>query len=184
MATPTPDANLSFLPWARQGAAGAITTVDTLGPGQRAVADLSAGVAVNDAPALSISVRLRGPADVVGIDPNQIVRMDPRPGSSDFEPNYFPCIELDRADFPWLFTPARADANGRLRPWLCLIVVRRQDAEVSRQELLDFLRPQMASWWLPEDVAFVEALPMTATGKVHKVTLRERFKDFTAAAVS
>jgi hypothetical protein len=35
----------------------------------------------------------------------------------------------------------------------------------------------MASWWVPEDVAFVDALPMTATGKIHKVTLRERFKD-------
>ncbi len=54
-------------------------------------------------------VRLRGPADVVGIDANQIVRMDPQPGTDDFEPNYFPCIEFDRPDFPWLFTPARAD---------------------------------------------------------------------------
>jgi hypothetical protein len=127
MPTTPPSANLSFLPWVRQGAAAAISTVDTLGPAQSAVADLTAGLAVNDAPALPISVRLRGPADVVGIDANQIVRMDPRPGSSDFEPNYFPCIELDRADFPWLFTPARAEANARLRPWLCLIVVRKQD---------------------------------------------------------
>ena len=53
--------------------------------------------------------------------------MDPRPGSDDFEPNYFPCIEFDRPDFPWLFTPARAEANARLRPWLCLIIVRKQD---------------------------------------------------------
>ena len=35
----------------------------------------------------------------------------------------------------------------------------------------------MASWWVPEDVAFVDALPMTATGKIHKVTL-PAFKDF------
>ena len=127
MATTVPDANLSFLPWVRQGAAAAISTVDTLGAAQRAVADLTAALAVNDAPVPPITVRLRGPADVVGIDANQIVRMDPRPGSSDFEPNYFPCIEFDRADFPWLFTPARAEANARLRPWLCLIVVRKQD---------------------------------------------------------
>ena len=127
MATTAPAANLSFLPWVRQGAAAAITTVDTLGPAQRAVADLPAALAVNDAPLPPLTVRLRGPADVVGIDANQIVRMDPRPGSSDFEPNYFPCIEFDRADFPWLFTPARAEANARLRPWLCLIVVRKQD---------------------------------------------------------
>jgi len=75
-------------------------------------------------------------------------------------------------------------AHPRWQERPLLVVVRRQGAEVSREELLDFLRPQMATWWLPEDVAFVEALPMTATGKVHKVTLRERFKDFTAAAAS
>jgi len=65
-----------------------------------------------------------------------------------------------------------------------LVVVRRQDKAVSREELVEFLRPQMASWWLPEDVAFVDALPMTATGKVHKVTLREQFKDFTSSAAA
>ena len=32
-----------------------------------------------------------------------------------------------RADLPWLFTPATASADGRLRPWLALVVVRRQD---------------------------------------------------------
>jgi len=42
------------------------------------------------------------------------------------------------------------------------------------RELIDFLRPQMASWWVPEDVAFVEALPMTATGKILKRALRDR----------
>jgi 3-(methylthio)propionyl---CoA ligase len=35
----------------------------------------------------------------------------------------------------------------------------------------------VASWWLPDDVVFVEAIPMTATGKVHKLTLRAQFKD-------
>ncbi|MEJ8823736.1 hypothetical protein WKW80_17120 [Variovorax humicola] len=128
MATSTsPQANLSFLPWVRQGAAAAITTPDSLGAGQRAVADLSAVLSVNGSAAPPVTVRLRGPADVVGIDANQIVRRDPRPGSIDFEPNYFAGIEFDRPDFPWLFTPAGADANGKLRPWLCLVVVRKQD---------------------------------------------------------
>lgn len=65
-----------------------------------------------------------------------------------------------------------------------LVVVRRDGEEVSREELIEFVRPQMASWWVPEDVAFVDALPMTATGKVHKVTLRERFKDMVATGGS
>lgn len=127
---PTSDdshANLSFLPWVRQGAAASITTPDSLGAGQSAVADVSAVLSVNGSAAPPVTVRLRGPADVVGIDANQVVRRDPHPGSIDFEPNYFAGIEFDRADFPWLFTPARADTTGKLRPWLCLVVVRKQD---------------------------------------------------------
>ena len=122
-----PLGNLSFLPWVRQGAAAAITTVDTLGPRQAAVADISVTLNINNAPLPATSVRLRGPADVVGIDAHQIVRTDPRPGTNDFESNCFPSIEFDRADFPWLFSPARANANSQLRPWLCLVVVRKQD---------------------------------------------------------
>jgi hypothetical protein len=71
-------------------------------------------------------VRLYGPGDVTGIDPQQVVRTEPRHLATDFEPNYFPAIEFDRPDFPWLFTPAKADAAGTLRPWLCLVVVRKQ----------------------------------------------------------
>src|SRR5438067_12827124 len=122
-----PSANLSFLPWVRQGAASAITTVDTLGPTQAAVADVSITLSVNNTPLPVVPVRLRGPADVVGIDGHQVVRTDPRPGTSDFESNCFPSIEFDRVDFPWLFTPARANTNAQLRPWLCLVVVRKQD---------------------------------------------------------
>src|SRR5262249_53565673 len=120
-------ANLSFLPWVRQGAAGAIGAVDTLGPGQPAAADVSVVLAVNNSPLPAVPLRLRGPADVVGIDRHQVVRTDPRPNTSDFEPNCFPSVEFDRAASPWLFTPARATATGQLRPWLCLVIVRQQD---------------------------------------------------------
>src|SRR5215510_16550301 len=102
-------ANLSFLPWVRQGAASAIATLDSLGPGQPAVADVSITLNVNNAPLPPVPVRLRGPADVVGIDAHQVIRTDPRPGTSNFEPNCFPSIEFDRADFPWLFMPASAN---------------------------------------------------------------------------
>lgn len=121
------NASLSFLPWVRQGAAAAITTGDTLGPNQSAVVAVTAALTLNNAPVPAVSaVRLRGPADVVGIDANQVVRTDPRPTTTDFEPNCFPSIEFDRADFPWLFTPARANTNAQLRPWLCLVVVQKQ----------------------------------------------------------
>lgn len=121
------NAHLSFLPWVRQGVAAAIVAPDTLGPLQPAVASVATELRLNDAPVPGIRVWLRGPADVVGFDPRQVIRTDPPPASTDFEPNCFASIELDRPDFPWMFTPARADAQSRLRPWLCLVVVRRQE---------------------------------------------------------
>src|SRR5215470_7035921 len=127
MADPTTPASLTFLPWVRQGVAAAITTPDTLGANQHGVVDLNAVVKVNGSPTPPVTVRLRGPGDVVGIDSNQIIRTDPHPGTADFEPNYFTCIEFDRPDFPWLFTPAAAGSSAKLRPWLCLVVVRKQD---------------------------------------------------------
>jgi hypothetical protein len=72
-------------------------------------------------------VQLYGPADVTAIDPRQIVRTEPRPFTTDYPYNLFPCIEFDRPDFAWLFTPAKAGVNERLRPWLCLVVVKKQD---------------------------------------------------------
>jgi fatty-acyl-CoA synthase len=60
-----------------------------------------------------------------------------------------------------------------------LIVTRRAGSRLDREALLEFLRPSVASWWLPDDVVFVEEMPMTATGKIHKLTLRERFRDYT-----
>ena len=117
-------ANYVFLPWARQGAAAGIQTVDKT-PAQGAVVSVNVNVRVNSDPGFQQTVRLYGPGDVIGIDPQQIVRLEPRPQSTDFEPNYFPAIEFDRPDYPWLFTPGKADTTGNLRPWLCLIVVRK-----------------------------------------------------------
>ena len=120
-------ANYVFLPWVRQGAAADIQTTDMTAK-QAAVVSVTVKLGVNNAPPdIERQVRLYGPGDVVGIDPQQVVRTEPRHLSTDFEPNYFPAIEFDRPDFPWLFTPAKADDSGRLRPWLCLVVVKKQD---------------------------------------------------------
>jgi fatty-acyl-CoA synthase len=58
-----------------------------------------------------------------------------------------------------------------------LIVVRKPGAAPSREELIDFLSSRVAKWWLPDDVAFVDELPHTATGKLQKTKLREQFSD-------
>lgn len=120
-------ARYQFLPWARAGAATGIARPDPLDASLPARVDLRVGLSVNDRVDVDLALRMYGPGDVTGIDSLQIVRMDPAPWTTDFEPNYFPSIEFDRPDFPWLFTPAAADSEGRLRPWLCLIVVRLQD---------------------------------------------------------
>jgi fatty-acyl-CoA synthase len=58
-----------------------------------------------------------------------------------------------------------------------LVVIARDGAALDKAELLSFLADKVAKWWLPDDVVFVEAFPMTATGKVSKARLREQFKD-------
>jgi fatty-acyl-CoA synthase len=56
-----------------------------------------------------------------------------------------------------------------------LIVVRKPGAEVTGQELRQFLTGKIAKWWLPDDVLFVDEIPHTGTGKVQKTALRARF---------
>ncbi len=58
-----------------------------------------------------------------------------------------------------------------------LIIVADKECPPTRQDVLDHLQPRIAKWWMPDDVVTVEALPMTATGKVSKLILRERFRD-------
>lgn len=60
-----------------------------------------------------------------------------------------------------------------------LIVVKSEGAEISKDDMLDFLSDKIAKWWLPDDVVFVDELPHTATGKIAKLALREQFKDYT-----
>jgi 3-(methylthio)propionyl---CoA ligase len=56
-----------------------------------------------------------------------------------------------------------------------LLVVRRVGRQITEKELLDFLAASLVKWWLPEKVVFVSELPHTATGKLHKKTLREQY---------
>jgi 3-(methylthio)propionyl---CoA ligase len=56
-----------------------------------------------------------------------------------------------------------------------LIVVRKPNAEVSRDDLLSFFEGRIAKWWTPDDVVFVEAIPLGATGKMLKNRLREQY---------
>jgi len=57
-------------------------------------------------------------------------------------------------------------------------VVKKPDAQVSREELLAFYEGKTAKWQIPDDVVFVEAIPIGATGKMLKTKLREQLKDY------
>ena len=59
-----------------------------------------------------------------------------------------------------------------------LIVVLKAGQKASKEEMLKFLEGKIAKWWMPDDVAFVEEIPHTATGKIQKTALRDRFKDY------
>jgi fatty-acyl-CoA synthase len=59
-----------------------------------------------------------------------------------------------------------------------LIVVRKPGTSVTKEAILEFMAGKIAKWWMPDDVAFVNEIPHTATGKIQKRSLRDQFKDF------
>ncbi len=65
-----------------------------------------------------------------------------------------------------------------------LVVVLKPNQAATRDEILEFMRGKIASWWMPDEVVFVDEIPHTATGKIQKTVLRERFKDFVLPTAS
>jgi fatty-acyl-CoA synthase len=59
-----------------------------------------------------------------------------------------------------------------------LVIVKNEGAEVTKEEILEYLEGKIAKWWMPDDVAFVDEIPHTATGKIQKLTLRQQFADY------
>lgn len=59
-----------------------------------------------------------------------------------------------------------------------LVVMKKPGMEVSREELLAFYDGKIAKWWTPDDVVFVETIPLGATGKMLKHRLREEYKHY------
>jgi hypothetical protein len=117
----------AFLPWLKLGLGSLVARRDE--DPAAALPDrvvLPVALSLNGSALAAVDVRLVAASEVTGLDRAQVVRREPAPRSTAFEPNYFPFLELSRPDLPWLFTPAIGDAAGRLRPWLVLTVVRAQ----------------------------------------------------------
>ena len=63
-----------------------------------------------------------------------------------------------------------------------LVVVKKPNAEVTAADLIKFYDDKIAKWQVPDDVQFVDAIPLGATGKMMKAKLREQFKDYSLPA--
>ena len=64
-----------------------------------------------------------------------------------------------------------------------LVIVLKKGESATKQDILAFMQGKIAKWWMPDDVAFVDEIPHTATGKIQKLTLRKQFKDYVLPGV-
>jgi fatty-acyl-CoA synthase len=58
------------------------------------------------------------------------------------------------------------------------VVVLKEGKRATADELLEYIAPQFAKWWLPDAIHFDTAIPRTSAGKFQKTALREKFRDY------
>ncbi len=59
-----------------------------------------------------------------------------------------------------------------------LIIVQKPGKKITKEDMLKFMEDKIAKWWMPDDVVFVDEIPHTATGKILKTALRDKFRDY------
>lgn len=109
---------LWFLPFVREG----LMPTETAALRARSPVALQLDAAGHAPRAVSRTLPLLGPGDIVAIEPRQVLRVTPAPGTRDAEPDFFPAIELDAPDLPWAYSPL-VPVGARVFPWLVLVVV-------------------------------------------------------------
>lgn len=129
--------NYTFLPWLRKGISNQITETENKGTTDPAENDVRASVTVKlkikgegtiiADPDADKTIQLIGPGDIVGFNTRAIVKTTPSEWDTNFEPNYLASIEFYDEDFPWRYTPAVANLNHQLRPWLFLFVLKEDE---------------------------------------------------------
>ncbi len=67
------------------------------------------------------------------------------------------------------------------RPVAAVVLKDEFKGKVAKEDILKFIEPNFAKWWLPDDVIFMDAIPKTSVGKFLKRELREQLKDHLAA---
>ena len=64
------------------------------------------------------------------------------------------------------------------RPLACVVPTAEYRDTLEKGEVLNFIRTRFASWWIPDDVVFVDEIPKTSVGKFDKKVLRDQFQDY------
>lgn len=145
-------ASFDFVPYALTGLAAAMRTPDA---GVHSFTHVTLPLTDDQggAAAAEQDVTLYGPGDVLGIDPGQIVRRYPPPGSTNAEETFHAHIEFDRPELPWAFS---AHTPGERMPaWLALVVFERgevqwEPAQAGLQRIAQVpatLLPPLGSQW-------------------------------------
>ncbi len=152
----------SFLSYLRIGLANKITQSD-LDPVQLR-ASFDVGLSIEGQPVsgstlltqpITKPVQLYGPGDIVGIESRAIFKTEPLNWITNFESNYLPYIDFYEEDFPWRYTPARADeGKHRLRPWIALVALEEsefKDGQNLQAKPLPFIEVDSAADKFPPD---------------------------------
>lgn len=120
----------TFLPWLKQGIANKINA--PVGDAIRATVNVDLNITGQlvgggtEERIVSQPIEVYGPGDIVGIDPKNIVKVEPADWITNFEPNYLPYIEFYDEDFPWRYSPDLPQ-NDRVLPWLALVVLTEEE---------------------------------------------------------
>ncbi|MEM9921140.1 MAG: hypothetical protein AAF990_23765 [Bacteroidota bacterium] len=146
-------AHYSFIPWFRQGLSTRILEKDHYAaPDEEGAALVRANLDIqlyveNTAKedgalgenVINKQIAIYGPGDIMGVSDRAIIRTEPRNGVANYEANNLAYIEFYEEDFPWRYTPVNPDDNTvdrsrRLRPWLTLVVLKRDQEEFTLQQ--------------------------------------------------
>ncbi len=69
------------------------------------------------------------------------------------------------------------------RPLACVVAKPEFVGLITKEEIMDYLRPQVAKWWLPDDVVFIDAVPKTSVGKFDKKVLRSQYEMYSGVTL-
>ena len=140
---------VTFLPWARAGAAATVNAAGTVMGANRTTVQVELTVSKTPdqgtatvipagqkagSPSVTVTMPMLGPGDVVGLAPGQVIRTEPADGATGVLTTVFATVEFGDPTLPWLFTPAAENVawpggpatpggSHRLLPWICLVVV-------------------------------------------------------------